>query len=104
MEELIKLGSGYIALCVEAVAAVMIAYGTIEALLELVPHLAGRRPIHRRRDVRMQFGGWLLLSLEFELAADIVRTAISPTWTAEDSLYLLDVTMPRHRPVLTERA
>lgn len=27
------------------------------------------------------FGVWLLLGLEFELAADIVRTAISPSWT-----------------------
>jgi uncharacterized membrane protein len=24
---------------------------------------------------------WLLLGLEFELAADIVRTAIAPSWT-----------------------
>lgn len=23
---------------------------------------------------------WLLLALEFELAADVLRTAISPTW------------------------
>ena len=23
---------------------------------------------------------WLLLALEFELAADVVRTAIAPTW------------------------
>jgi uncharacterized membrane protein len=29
----------------------------------------------------MRFGVWLLLGLEFELAADIVRTAIAPTWT-----------------------
>ena len=28
-----------------------------------------------------RFGVWLLLSLEFELGADIIRTAISPTWT-----------------------
>jgi uncharacterized membrane protein len=26
------------------------------------------------------FGVWLLLGLEFELAADIIRTVISPTW------------------------
>jgi uncharacterized membrane protein len=31
--------------------------------------------------VWLGFGGWLLLGLEFELAADIVRTAIAPTWT-----------------------
>ncbi len=29
----------------------------------------------------MRFGVWLLLSLEFQLGADIIRTAISPTWT-----------------------
>jgi len=26
------------------------------------------------------FAGWLVLALEFLLAADILRTAISPTW------------------------
>ena len=26
------------------------------------------------------FAGWLLLGLEFALAADIVRTAIAPSW------------------------
>jgi uncharacterized membrane protein len=26
------------------------------------------------------FATWLLLALEFELAADVLRTAISPTW------------------------
>jgi uncharacterized membrane protein len=28
----------------------------------------------------VQFGVWLLLGLEFELAADIIRITISPTW------------------------
>jgi uncharacterized membrane protein len=81
MEEMIRLGSGYIALCVEAVAAMVIAYGTIEALVGLVPILVGRKTAGRRREVRMQFGVWLLLGLEFELAADIVRTATAPSWT-----------------------
>jgi uncharacterized membrane protein len=31
--------------------------------------------------VWVRFGVWLLLSLEFQLGADIIRTAISPTWT-----------------------
>jgi len=35
----------------------------------------------RRGAVWARFGVWLLLSLEFELGADIIRTAISPTWT-----------------------
>ena len=28
----------------------------------------------------VQFGRWLVLGLEFALAADIVRTVISPSW------------------------
>jgi uncharacterized membrane protein len=86
MEEVIRLGSGYIGLCVEAVAAVVIAYGTIEALVGLAPVLFGKRPSSRRRDVRVRFGVWLLLGLEFELAADIVRTAIAPSWTVMGQL------------------
>jgi uncharacterized membrane protein len=81
MEALIRLICGYVALSVEAVAAAMIAYGTIEALLRLAPTLVGRGPAGRRRDVWRRFGIWLLLGLEFELAADIVRSAIAPTWT-----------------------
>ena len=34
----------------------------------------------------LRFGVWLLLGLEFELAADIVRTAISPSWNEIDQL------------------
>ena len=81
MGEAIRLASGYIALSVEAVAALVIAYGTIEALVGLAPILAGRRSVGQRRNVRIQFGVCLLLGLEFELAADIVRTAIAPSWT-----------------------
>jgi uncharacterized membrane protein len=80
MENLIKLVSGYVALSVEGIAAMVIAYGAIEALLSLATDLLRRKSIRKRRDVRVQFGVWLLLGLEFELAADIIRTAISPTW------------------------
>jgi len=30
--------------------------------------------------IRLRFGRWLALALEFELGADILRTAITPTW------------------------
>jgi uncharacterized membrane protein len=33
-----------------------------------------------RKETWGRFGVWLLLGLEFELAADIVRTAIAPSW------------------------
>jgi uncharacterized membrane protein len=33
-----------------------------------------------RKELWRRFGMWLLLALEFELAADIVRSVMSPTW------------------------
>ena len=37
----------------------------------------GDHPLHTR--FRMNFGGWLVVALEFQLAADIVGTMISPS-------------------------
>ena len=81
MEEIIRRLCSYSALWVEAAAALVITYATIEALVHLAPTLVGRGPSGRRRDVWRRLGVWLLLGLEFELAADIIRTAIAPTWS-----------------------
>lgn len=37
----------------------------------------GSHPLHT--NFRMEFGGWLVVALEFQLAADIVGTIVSPT-------------------------
>jgi uncharacterized membrane protein len=81
MEELFKNAASSIALTVEAAAAVLVAIGALEALWGIVNSLFGVGPkIGRRKAIWLRFGVWLLLGLEFELAADIVRTAIAPTW------------------------
>src|SRR5262245_52937564 len=66
-----------LALAVEVVSALFVAIGVLEALWML---FRLRHP-GRRKAVWVRFGVWLLLSLEFQLGADIIRTAISPTWT-----------------------
>jgi uncharacterized membrane protein len=82
MEEVFKQIAGYIALGVEASAALIIACGAFQALYGSVRAVIEKRSqVGQRKDVWLNFGVWLLLGLEFELAADIVRTAISPTWT-----------------------
>jgi len=71
-----------IATGVEAGAALIIAYGAIEALAgSALAVIKGRSKSGMRKEVWLRFGVWLLLALEFELAADIVRSAIAPTWT-----------------------
>ena len=82
MEELFKTFAGTIAILVEGIAALFIAIGAAEALWSLVlsVHVACRAGVKRRKEIWVQFAIWLLLALEFELAADVLRTAISPTW------------------------
>lgn len=82
MQELFKQIAAGIATGVEGAAALIIAYGAIEALCGATLAVVRRRSkIGQRKDIWLRFGVWLLLGLEFELAADIVRTAIAPTWT-----------------------
>src|SRR5690349_22321017 len=33
-----------------------------------------------KEEVRLKLGRWLAVALEFELAADVLRTAVAPTW------------------------
>jgi uncharacterized membrane protein len=80
MEELLREFAGGVALCVETVAVVLAGLGALEALIALVG-VGWRGASHgARKVVWRRFGMWLLLALEFELAADIIRSVISPTW------------------------
>jgi uncharacterized membrane protein len=82
IEETLKSLASYIALAIECAAVLVVAYGAGEALLRAVLKLAGGRTGYGwRRDIWINFGIWLLVGLQFALAADIVRSVISPTWT-----------------------
>jgi uncharacterized membrane protein len=82
IEELFKNFASYVALGVEIIAIVLIAIGAVEAVIGLLkPKFDPLRPFAWKKEVFIRLGSWLLLGLEFALAADIVRTAISPTWT-----------------------
>jgi uncharacterized membrane protein len=84
MEEMFKEIAGHIALGVEVVAALMIGIGAVEALVRLVMPKSkfGRTaPFAKYREIFVRFGVWLMLGLQFELAADVIRSAISPSWT-----------------------
>jgi uncharacterized membrane protein len=82
VEEFLKRIAELIALGVEGAAVLIIGYGAIEGLVGAVRSVVvGRTKSGQRKDVWLRFGVWLLLGLEFELAADIVRTVIAPTWT-----------------------
>src|SRR5215469_4217013 len=82
MRDMFKEIADSLALAVEASAVLIIAYGAIEAIGGSIRAVARQRSkTGQRKEVWLRFGVWLLLGLEFELAADIIRTAISPTWS-----------------------
>jgi uncharacterized membrane protein len=81
MPESLKIIADSIAICVEVAGALLVAYGAGEAVYGSIVVIVKRRTFPtERKAVWLRFGGWLLLGLEFALAADVVRSALSPTW------------------------
>lgn len=64
---------------IEACGAVVIMIGAIVAIAKFVLAL-GRRDINQFSSVRLSLARFLVLGLEFQLAADVLRTAISPSF------------------------
>jgi uncharacterized membrane protein len=81
VEELLQVTASYVALAVETVAVLIIAVGAVHALfLIMEAFVRGQRHPGWGRAIWVNFGSWLLGGLQFALAADIVRSAISPSW------------------------
>ena len=73
--------SAVVATCSEFIAVVVIVVGALQAMWSAV-HVAVQPGLRVEPLVVFRsFAGWLVLALEFLLAADILKTAISPTWT-----------------------
>jgi len=65
----------------ECLGALSIVAGSILTLMTLVPQLVARERVSVT-DARYQLSRYLALALEFQLASDVLGTAIAPTWTA----------------------
>ena len=80
MEQLFEQIAGYIALAIQAVAVLVIAVGSIEAAVKILRLTFSRFSAVESRDVWMRYAHWLVAGLTFQLASDIVHSAIAPTW------------------------
>jgi len=66
---------------IEFAAALIIGIAAVEATIKALTLFAKRgAPPSAKTEVRLTLGRWLAVGLEFELAADILRTAITPSW------------------------
>ena len=81
MLETVKSIAGVVAEFSELIAVVVIVIGTVQAIAAPLREFVRTRTNLDPLLVFRRFAGWLVLALEFMLAADILKSAISPTWS-----------------------
>jgi uncharacterized membrane protein len=82
VEALLRQFASYVALGCDLGSVLCAGFGAAEAVARILLRAGRFQPLDVKKDVFVRFASWILLSLEFALAADIVDTAISPTWDA----------------------
>jgi uncharacterized membrane protein len=86
----LKIWSGYLATGVEVGAALIIGIAAIEAFIAtLIVFFHRQSPPEAKENLRLRLGRWLAVALEFGLAADILRTAVAPSWTEIGQLVVI---------------
>ncbi|MCX6161080.1 MAG: DUF1622 domain-containing protein [Ignavibacteriae bacterium] len=81
IKNLFYSGGEVIVLILEMISVICIVLGIIVSVKQMVIRRISKTektPLYIK--VRMKFGGWLALALEYQLAADIVGTTIAPTY------------------------
>ncbi len=77
----------YLARGVEFAAALIIAIAAVRATWQSMRLLfTTDAPAEAKVAVRLTLGRWLAVALEFELAADVLNTAVTPTWADIEKL------------------
>ena len=80
MEEIAKIVTIYISHSVEIMAAVIIGIAVIKTLLSYTQNLQRRKTFISKEEIRVQFGSSVAVSLELLLGADVLATAVAPSW------------------------
>ena len=64
---------------IDAIALLIIAYGTLEALFKMVRLVVRSDTIHAS-EAWVRYWRWLVAALTFQLASDIIESSISTDW------------------------
>ena len=80
MKELAEIITKYLSSVVEVLAAFVISVALIKFLVKYIWHIFKPNDGITNETLRIQFGSALAISLELLLGADILATAIAPTW------------------------
>ena len=65
---------------IDAMALVLIAWGSAQAFIGSIALVIAGSDGHHRREVWMRYARWLVAALTFQLAADIIETSVRADW------------------------
>ncbi|HEX7089529.1 MAG TPA: DUF1622 domain-containing protein [Longimicrobiales bacterium] len=80
MREFLATATDFAVPLIDTIALVVIAIGTAEALVRGIRAMLLSRSTRVEREVWLGYARWLVAGLTFQLAADIIETAVAPTW------------------------
>ena len=79
VEEYLITAVDYLRLVVEAIGAAVVGFGALATAFRYVLTLLGIRE-YTNTEIRLYLGRFLALGLEFQIGADILGTAVAPTF------------------------
>ncbi|OKH39763.1 hypothetical protein NIES2119_05825 [[Phormidium ambiguum] IAM M-71] len=92
LEHSLSFWAGGLKLVLEGISLLCILLGLITTVQFLFSQdRRSRRSISSLANIRLNFGRWLSIALEFQLGADIVNTTVAPTFDALGKLGLIAV-------------
>ncbi len=80
MEEIAKQVTINVSHAVEILAAIIIGIAVIKTLLNYFSFLKKSNVKISKEEIRLQFGSSVAVSLELLLGADVLATAVAPSW------------------------
>ena len=80
LSEVLRLVAQTVATLVEGIGVAVVAVAIVVVTVRYLAELTARRQTLPSDAVRLGLGRSLALSLEFLLGADILRTAVEPSW------------------------
>ena len=81
MEEYLITAVDYLRLVIEAIGAAIVGFGAVATAARFLLTLLGVRN-DSNTEIRLFLGRYLTLGLEFQIGADILSTAVAPTFDA----------------------
>jgi len=80
VREWLILATNAAVVAIDWLALIFIVVGAVECFLQGLWTMFSSRDGHHERDVWLRLGRWLVAGLTFQLAADVLETAITTSW------------------------